>query len=369
MKYLLISHDATRTGAPILLLNLAKLILKKEPNSVAFLLKNGGVLQPDFIAIGPTYYANQKVVHSFFSRFNIHRKTTITDPLFLDQFDYIISNTITNGDILHIIRKNFKGKIVTYIHELEIASKTYTTSNEISVVMESSNSFWVPSTLVKDFIINTFKITTDRIAIMPYSIRASFSEKLKTESHLKPFVVGGCGTVDWRKGPDLFLFVAKRVLEKRQNAKIFFKWVGASNGIELERLNYQIRKLNIADKIIFETTESDLSYFYNSIDLFLLTSREDPYPLVVLEAASYGVPTLCFDAVCGSKDFINESNGGSIVPFLDIESMADSILHYYDSNELLTLQGTNAKMHLSKTHSDDNYVYSEFKNHLSKITI
>lgn len=363
MKYLIISHDATRTGAPILLLNLAKLILKNEPNSVSFLLKRGGSLQPDFNNLGPTFYVNQKLVHSVFSRLNKNRKTAIEDIVFLNQFDYIISNTITNGDILDKIRNNYKGKIITYIHELEIASKTYTTPVEISRVMENSNSFWVPSTLVRDFISDSFKIASNRIDIMPYSIHPT--SKIK-EIESKEFIIGGCGTADWRKGPDLFILTAKKLILKYPDYKIKFRWIGALDEVRLERMKYQIDKADLNTTVTFESAVDDVSEFYNSIDLFLLTSREDPYPLVILEAASYGVPSICFDKVCGSKDFIDASNGGSIVPFLDIDQLVETIIQYHDDEIYRTEKGINASKYLLKTHSNDEYVYDKFKELIKK---
>jgi glycosyltransferase involved in cell wall biosynthesis len=58
--------------------------------------------------------------------------------------------------------------------------------------------------------------------------------------------------------------------------------------------------------------------------IFALTSREDPYPLVVLEAGLSGVPVVCFQGAGGAPELV-EADGGVVVPYLDIELMADSI--------------------------------------------
>lgn len=362
MKYLIISHDATRTGAPILLLNLAKLILKNEPNSVSFLLKRGGGLEPDFKALGPTFFVSEKVSNSLFSKFSKNNKVVIEDSNFLNKFEIIISNTITNGDILHKIRANFKGKIISYIHELEIASKTYTTPAEIARVIDCSDFFWVPSTLVNDFLVDELKISQDLIKIMPYFIPYDNLNSSNTSSDIRKFTIGGCGTADWRKGPDLFVLIAKNLLLKYPESKIQFKWIGALDQVRLDRMRYQIKKADIEEFVTFEGSVSDVSDFYNSIDLFLLTSREDPYPLVILESASYSVPSICFDKVCGSKDFIVNANGGSIVPFINIDEMIETIMKYYDDKEFRNEKGSNARKFLLNTHSNEDYVYTKFIN-------
>jgi hypothetical protein len=57
-------------------------------------------------------------------------------------------------------------------------------------------------------------------------------------------------------------------------------------------------------------------------DLFCLTSREDPFPLVMLEAAALRKPVLCFERAGGAREFC-ALGGGIAVPFIDVEAMAD----------------------------------------------
>jgi hypothetical protein len=56
-------------------------------------------------------------------------------------------------------------------------------------------------------------------------------------------------------------------------------------------------------------------------DIFCLTSREDPFPLVMLEAAALGKPVVCFDRAGGASEFC-ALGGGLAVPYLDVEAMA-----------------------------------------------
>jgi len=362
-KILFISHDATRTGAPILILNLAKLILSFDEYDVNFLLKDGGGLENDFKDLAPTYclYNQKETKIDFLKKKLFNTKSLIEDKLFLEQYHCIISNTITNGDILGKIRINYKGQIISYVHELEVASKTYTTSSKIDEVIKSSDKFWAPSTLVKEFLHQEVNIVDDKIIKMPYYIEDKNLLPSEKKENFDSFVVGGCGTIDWRKGPDLFLQVANELFLKHPNATIVFKWMGANNRLELMRLQYQIKMANLFDKVFFEPASDNLDSFYQEIDLFLLTSREDPYPLVILEAAQFSKPSICFDKVCGSRDFINDSDGGIVVPFLDVTAAVNTILSFYKDPIYKQEKGDNAKKFLLNTHSDKQYVYNEFK--------
>jgi glycosyltransferase involved in cell wall biosynthesis len=361
-KILFISHDATRTGAPILLLNLAKLLLKFGEYEVTFLMKNGGVLESDFSNVAPTYFANKnKSRNVFWDCLKTKKKNIIEDKLFLNNFDFIISNTITNGDLLKTIRENYSGKIISYIHELEIAVKAFTNESSVLKLIESSTSFWVPSSIVNDFLMNKLNIPQENISLMPYYIPQSSSD-LKLEKNVKKeFIVGACGTIDWRKGVDLFIVIAKQLYIKYPKASIVFLWAGASSGIELERLKYELRKCDLEQKVIFQISTSNLTDFYNNIDLFLLPSREDPYPLVILEAARFSVPSICFNDVCGSKDFILNSEGGVVVPFLDINAVVETIIECNENFDSTKQMGEKANAYLIKTHSNDKFVYDKFK--------
>lgn len=362
-KILFISHDATRTGAPILVLNLVKLLLSFNEYEVHFLLKKGGGLENDFKDLAPTYclYKQKLSKVDFIKQKLFKTKSLIEDKLFLKQFHSIISNTITNGDILEKIRANYKGQIISYIHELEVASKTYTTANRINEVVKNSDKFWTPSALVKDFLLREYKIKEDNLFEMPYYIEDHKVFQAENKKKTNSFIVGGCGTIDWRKGPDLFLQVANNLFSKRPDASVIFRWKGSTPGQELIRLEYQIKMANLTGKVFYETASSNLNSFYQEIDLFLLPSREDPYPLVILEAAQFAKPTICFDKVCGSRDFIVSSDGGVVVPFLDISSASNAVLYFYDNTMYLKEKGENARNYLLKTHSNKQYVYDEFK--------
>ncbi|WPR71614.1 glycosyltransferase family 4 protein [Flavobacterium sp. NG2] len=369
-KILFISHDATRTGAPILLLNLVKLILSFGNYEVNFILLKGGELESEFKDLAPTFCLNEKKSKGNLLRNRFFKmKSILEDSLFLNQYHCIVSNTITNGGILEIVKSNYNGPIVSYVHELEIACKTYTTTDDLKKVIQNTDVFCVPCNLVKDFLHVNLGVSYLKISELPYYIHNKSAIVSGTNLHHDQFIIGGCGTIDWRKGPDLFVQVATQLFLLRPDISIVFKWKGAYKGIELERLQYQLEKANLGGKVFFEFTSDNMATFYDVIDLLLLTSREDPYPLVVLEAASYAKPSICFDEVCGSKDFINKSDGGIVVPFLDIQAIVSSILKFYDDESYRKQKGENAKHFLLDTHSNKQYVYNEFETLIKNLNL
>ena len=139
------------------------------------------------------------------------------------------------------------------------------------------------------------------------------------------------GTLGWRKGSDLFLKVCNR-LKSEGNFK--FIWIGVNKKSQsYNEFIYEANKYDLEDKLITISTAEDINKYYELLDLFLMTSREDPFPLVNLEAASFGVPIICFEGSGGSEEFVEE-NTGFIVPYGDTSKMSQKALEIYKSPKL-----------------------------------
>ena len=71
------------------------------------------------------------------------------------------------------------------------------------------------------------------------------------------------------------------------------------------------------------------------MNVFLMTSREDPFPLVNLEAAINKVPIICFENSGGSSEIVDESSG-FVVPFCDTQKMSDIVIELKKSPKKLS---------------------------------
>jgi len=116
------------------------------------------------------------------------------------------------------------------------------------------------------------------------------------------YVVGMCGTAAARKGTDIFLETAKAMPE------LDFVWIGGWSPDEApDNLSYQDYRA-LALKNLYVTGAVDNPYAYmNRLDLFFLSSREDPNPLVLAEAAILGIPILAFSEATAVADWLGRS--------------------------------------------------------------
>ena len=107
--------------------------------------------------------------------------------------------------------------------------------------------------------------------------------------------------------------------------------VGADD-VNLEKeLRESIAAESLSRNVIMEGFHTDVTLWYESCSLFLMTSRWECFPLVLFEAASYGLPTVLYELPWLSY---NELIDGAVtVPQLDAEAAAEAIVRLVNDPE------------------------------------
>jgi glycosyltransferase involved in cell wall biosynthesis len=371
-KILFISHDAARAGAPILLLRFLKELKKEGKFAIDILLKCDGPLIDEFEKIANVTLWNKhfkpfnsdtasNIYHkinrleAFHRRKNKQYQNNIIQNIEQKKYDLIVANTIASGNILYEFRK-INCPIVSYIHELAMGFELFSEPKYIQKQLLLSNYYWVPSQAVAKYLqqnhhIAPEKITVLRTIIEPATIEKTASKQLKTKLQIpdNKIVVGTVATLDLRKGYDIFLEIAANC---HSHSNIHFVWLGANtSSTEYDIAKKQIEQLGIQNSVTFCEATAEPHLFYEVFDLLLLPSREDPYPLIVLEAAQHAKPTVCFDERAGGAcDFV-ATDCGLVVPFLDTQSMTQAILTLTENPEKRIEMGKFAKQKVEERHN------------------
>lgn len=102
------------------------------------------------------------------------------------------------------------------------------------------------------------------------------------------FAIGTAGRLSPEKAHDVFFRVARRMSREEQNA-----WfVIAGDGEERASIEAYVRSTGLGCRARLVGTLEDMAGFYSSLDLFLLTSRVEGTPRVLLEAMAAGLPVV-----------------------------------------------------------------------------
>ena len=92
-----------------------------------------------------------------------------------------------------------------------------------------------------------------------------------------------------------------------------------------EDLNKMIMYNNLESSIIIHQPTERIYEEYEHSTIFILSSRYEGFGLVLLEAMSCGVPCISFDCPNGPSDIISQGENGILVPYADINKLAESI--------------------------------------------
>jgi glycosyltransferase involved in cell wall biosynthesis len=138
----------------------------------------------------------------------------------------------------------------------------------------------------------------------------------------RTFVVGGAGRADWAKGADRFVDIAARVAKEADDMRAV--WIGAVKPGARADLASDAVAAGVSDAVRFVGERADAPQCFAAFDVLALTSREDSYPLVMLECAAMGIPSVCFADGGGAPEFVG-NGGGVVVPAGDLDAFALAI--------------------------------------------
>lgn len=337
---LIVSHEASRTGAPILALNIAQHLHEKY-NVMVFLFK-GGDLLPDF------QECCEIVIKPFPHSYNLFITSLVLAKLISEVgVKFAIVNSIVSKPILPILAKNFVPSLCL-VHEF--ASYTYP-KNAIREVL-----FWASQVVFSARIVyennaeqcETLKkccpvILPQGKCEVPHAKDVELFDEKKQQRIRKLFrpdscpddtvVILGAGSVQLRKGVDLFLACAARVVGLHPQKAFRFVWVGHGFDPDSDMaysvyLQDQISRSGLEKHVCFTGEMSDINVAYELADVLFLSSRLDPLPNVAIDAMFQQLPIVCFDNTTGIADFLKENGFGEscVIPYLDVELAAQRLV-------------------------------------------
>jgi len=161
--------------------------------------------------------------------------------------------------------------------------------------MEQADCIIAVSNYTKQKIIENYRIKEEKIVavhnghdpeLMP---KASVEEKIeRIKKHYK--IVLFLGRITLQKGPDYFVYAAKKLTEIREDVIFIMVGTGDMQRFVMEKA----AELGIADRIIFTgfLRGEELARAYKLADVYVAPSVSEPFGLTVLEAIHHGVPVI-----------------------------------------------------------------------------
>ena len=105
-------------------------------------------------------------------------------------------------------------------------------------------------------------------------------------------------------------------------------------GEERKSLKNLVRELDISENIAFLGFQKNPYKYMQKASVFVLSSKREGFPNVLVEAMACGVPVVSTDCQSGPNEIIKNGENGILVPVGDEEALAEAILKVLDNSLL-----------------------------------
>ncbi len=227
----------------------------------------------------------------------------------------------SNYDIVHChdryfdllvsaIIKTRKNNIVTSVHSKVFGKK---------ILSYKAPYLIAPNICIKNHLVEYFKINENRINVIGNFVPNTDSAISQKNNKRESFDILFAGRFCREKGVDILLKSFMIVQKKYCNARLTLLGSG-----EMEREIRLFINENKLNAVVASPVKDVLNYF-KAADLFVLPSRTDPFPLVMLEAGSFALPFIGAE-VDGICEFIENGKDGIKVQAGNIHELSNALM-------------------------------------------
>ena len=325
-RVVVVSHDAHPHGAQYLALHMARHLAAGFAAEVEIVLLGDGDLGAEFAAAAPLHSLAGCDPEGPEAR-------ALAADLAARGFDLAFCNTTVSG--LFAATLSAAGvRVVALVHELPGVIAQFKLERHARMLAQSAHAVVFPAAQVRDAFTASVPLQPERAHVRPQGAykrnryaaigvadaRAELRARLGIDADAR--IVLGVGYADHRKGIDRFIDAGIRVL--RADARAHCVWVGHWDTAHEDPMRRAIAASGYQGRFHFPGRQADTDPYYAGADVYALTSREDPFPSVLLESLQAGVPVVAF---AGSGGFAALLEGaGRLVAQDDVGAFSDQIL-------------------------------------------
>ncbi len=344
---LVLAHEATVTGAPMNLLHLLRWVRDHTEVEVEVALLAGGPMWSRFeeVATVSELPCPEVVADLLAARPVVVPRRLRAWFRQRADVDLVYLNSISSTTFLPFLAPD--PPVVVHVHELEVALRTWFAPRSLEVFRNRPDRWIAASGAVRRVLLDELALPEERVLLHHEFIDAAaiaardrdlrLHERLRNQGDVPAdaAVVLGMGTFDWRKGADLFVPLAAEVARRRREP-VQFVWVGGDfHQPEWFQLDSDRQRARV-ERVSFVGPVADPVPWLQLADVFALTSHEDPYPLVALEAGAAATPVVTYRNG-GAVELLaaaGDAAARGVADHLDLNGLVDRILALLDDADL-----------------------------------
>jgi glycosyltransferase involved in cell wall biosynthesis len=309
-----VGHDASRTGAPTVLRSLLRWAGSERRPRPRLVLLRGGPLVDDLRRCATTRVLDggpgrvaELGVHGLRAVWPRLPRWAEVAPLGRTirsgRPDVVVASSLASLEPA-VRATDGRCPVVCHVHELDaVADRVLPPAGaDRDAILAAVARFVAAGPAVRSMLVDRWGIDAGRVDVVDEfidlpAVADHEVARARAELGLDPdaVVVASAGMAGHRKGTDLFLDLVAAIGPHRAPPEAV--WVGGdpSTGPWAEAV-HDAEAAGLGDRVRLVPTRADALAIVATADVFVTTAREDPYPLVTLEAGALGLPVVGFAA-------------------------------------------------------------------------
>ena len=169
--------------------------------------------------------------------------------------------------------------------------------------------------------IKKYKMNVDKVDYI-YNWMDSLESVEKYNINSKKIIT--VGRFDYQKGFDYLSQVANLILSKYPD----WEWDIYGDGVEeiKQGLRTELEAGGVLSRVHFKGNVKGTENIYPGHAIYVMTSRYEGLPLVLLEAKQYGLPIVSFKCPTGPSEIVLNNENGYLIDTYDVDYMSEKII-------------------------------------------
>lgn len=185
-------------------------------------------------------------------------------------------------------------------------------------------------TVLTEFDVEFYKNKKANVVVMPNPCTFKIVDKINLNREKVILAIGNLDRYP-HKGFDNLITIVKPILEKYPEWSL--KIVGGGdNGMTF--LKKLAKEHNLSNRVIFTGFRNDVNQIMRNSEIFILSSRFEGLPMVLLEAMSQGMSCISYNCKTGPSDIIKNNINGLLIKDQDINMMREGLVSLIENESL-----------------------------------
>ncbi len=254
-----------------------------------------------------------------------------------------------------MLKQHRPDAVLSFLTKINVLSVAASAGLNIPVIISERNNPAVQR--AHPFWASAWKIAASRasaIVLQTDAIKALYPDSIRKRAVIIPnpvvapandptthhaMMVTAVGRLEWQKGFDLLIKAFASVAPDNPKWKLTI-W---GEGAERARLELLAKESGHADRIDLPGNSQGQAGWMKNADIFVLSSRYEGFPNVLLEAMSAGIPCISFRCDYGPEEMIDDGVNGWLVEPENFEELAQKLTKLMKNEEFRNRLGSAAR--------------------------